>query len=176
MGKSKQEGHTPNSAAIIMVKSAVKNEENSVETGKQMEKINFSYSFRPIYYFSRVFGLMPFSITYDSNGEAQRPQIGIFDGIWFVFSMLIYSSSVYFIALKLMIRTSATFVVIVGNTFLLMSIIYGVGAVAMDMCFNRFKFTEIVKSFTVFDKQVNLTIPRRSFNFLNICNTSCRKT
>lgn len=137
-----------------MVKSAVNDEKNSVENQAQVQHINFSHSFRPIYYFSRVFGLMPFSITYDSNGEAQCSRIRIFDGIWFVISMLIYSSSVYCIVLRFEKQSSSTFVVIVGNTFLLMSIIYGVGAVAMDM-YNRFKFFEIVKSFSVFDKQVN---------------------
>lgn len=137
-----------------MVKSAVNDEKNSVENQAQVQQINFSHSFRPIYYFSRVFGLMPFSITYDSNGEAQCSRIRIFDGIWFVISMLIYSSSVYCIVLRFEKQSSSTFVVIVGNTFLLMSIIYGVGAVAMDM-YNRFKFFEIVKSFSVFDKQVN---------------------
>lgn len=153
MKKSEQENHSPKEA-IIMVKSAVNDEKNSVENQAQAQQINFSHSFRPIYYFSRVFGLMPFSITYDSNGEAQCSRIRIFDGIWFVISMLIYSSSVYCIVLRFEKQSSSTFVVIVGNTFLLMSIIYGVGAVAMDM-YNRFKFFEIVKSFSVFDKQVN---------------------
>lgn len=153
MKKSEQENHSPKEA-IIMVKSAVNDEKNSVENQAQVQQINFSHSFRPIYYFSRVFGLMPFSITYDSNGEAQCSRIRIFDGIWFVISMLIYSSSVYCIVLRFEKQSSSTFVVIVGNTFLLMSIIYGVGAVAMDM-YNRFKFFEIVKSFSVFDKQVN---------------------
>lgn len=31
-------------------------------------KLNFAYSIRPIYYFSRVFGLMPFSIVSDVDG------------------------------------------------------------------------------------------------------------
>lgn len=48
----------------------------------QMRKFNFEYAIRPIYYFSRLSGLWPFSIVRDSNGKIQRARIGFFDILW----------------------------------------------------------------------------------------------
>lgn len=151
MEKFRQEGHP----AIIMVKTSANNENSPIENEIPVKRINFLYIFRPIYYFSRISGLMPFSITYGANGEVQRPKITILDGIWFVISIFVNSLQVY-LTLRVMFvkQTSPTFVMILGNTFLLMTTIYGVGAVAMDMC-NRFKFIEILKSLAIFDNQVS---------------------
>lgn len=152
MNKFKQGGH----AAIITVKSLVNNVKDPIETEIKVKRIDFLYSFRPIYYFSRIFGLMPFSIIYDSNGErARRPKITIFDGIWLLISVCTQMLGVYLtIRFKFVNQTSPTFVVILGYTFIIMTVMYGVGAVVMDLC-NRFKFLEIINSFTVFDKHVS---------------------
>lgn len=152
MKNFKQIGSSIN-AAVNMVKRSDNNEKN----------INYLYSFRPIYYFSRFFGLMPFSIIYDSSGEVQRPIITIFDGLWFVISMCSYSFAVFLsIRLKIMKQPSPTFVTILGNTFIMMTILYGVLAVAIDMC-NRYKFIEIVKKFTGFDKEVGFLFKKNSY-------------
>lgn len=153
MQKFKQQGHTP----IIMVKSSANIEKSSIENETQVQQINFLYSFRPIYYFSRIFGLMPFSIIYDSNGEIKQSKITIVDGIWFLISMFIYSLHLYLTLLKFSNQTTpTTFVMILGNTFLLMIVMYGAGAVAMGMC-NRFKYIKIAKNFTVFDRQASFS-------------------
>lgn len=154
MHKFKRQTHAP----IIMVKSSENNKKISIENGTEVKQINFSYSFRPIYYFSRMFGLMPFSIIYDSNGEIKQCKITIVDGIWFLISMFTYSLYLY-LTLRRMFsdQTTPTFVMILGNTFLLMIIMYAVGAVAMDMC-NRFRFIKIAESFTSFDKQASFSL------------------
>lgn len=47
-------------------------------------KIDFAYSFRPIYYFSRVYGLMPFTITYNARGSINGLEVRLFDLLWFM--------------------------------------------------------------------------------------------
>lgn len=48
------------------------------------KETDFVKSIRPIYYFSRVFGFLPFSIEFDSKGEVQNARISAFDFLWFV--------------------------------------------------------------------------------------------
>lgn len=46
------------------------------------KKIDFAYNFRPNYYISRVFGLMPFTIAYDLNGDIQGAKFTKFDRLY----------------------------------------------------------------------------------------------
>lgn len=154
MKKFKKIGSTIHTA-VIMVKPLENNVENSIEKEIQRKRnIDFLYCFRPIYYFSRIFGSMPFSIIHDSNGDVKKSRITIFDGFWFVISICIYSAAVFLIFdSKIMDQASPTFVTILGNTFIMMNITHGVLSVPIEMC-NRFKFIEIVKNFVIFDKDV----------------------
>ena len=63
----------------------------------QAKKLNFMDSFRPVYYFSRIFGLLPFSFIYDSNGDVQKTKITKFDGLWFLISMFVYVLMSFFL-------------------------------------------------------------------------------
>lgn len=57
---------------------------NNINHRAAWQKDTFAYCFRPIHIVSRAFGLMPFSITFDSNGEIQKSNVSKFDVLWFV--------------------------------------------------------------------------------------------
>lgn len=56
----------------------------------QVEKSCFSYGFRPIHYFSRAIGLMPYTVVYNLNGEIQEHRFHIRDGLWLLSSICLY--------------------------------------------------------------------------------------
>lgn len=118
----------------------------------QPEAFNFMKSFRPVYYFSRLIGLMPFTINCDSNGEVQRSAITKSDGVWLVISISIYSLIPFYIK----VVPGPVFVVILGHIFAIFGSVYSVLTIVVDMC-NRSKFIEILRRITAFDKMVRCT-------------------
>lgn len=69
-----------------------------VKNGISSKKLTFAHSFKPVYILCRIFGFMPFTIAYDSNGAIQTAQIGVADIMWFIISIGIYlSSALYFV-------------------------------------------------------------------------------
>lgn len=115
------------------------------------------YSYQPIYYFSRFFGLLPFSLAHDSNGELQAPKIRIFDGFWFIISILVYLAITNVSLLRTDIQKypQSLPILILGNEFLLVfGLIYGVIMIIENMC-SRFKFVRILKTFINFDREVS---------------------
>lgn len=120
------------------------------------EKLNFTYSFLPVYYFSRALGLLPYSFVCDSGGELQAPQVGLFDGIWFLLSMCIYVLAAFtnYQMIKLpkeMVISSALYF---GHyALLIQGLLICAISIAMDM-FNRNKFVSVIKTFIEFDKEV----------------------
>lgn len=56
-------------------------------------ELNSGHSFTFIYYFSRVFGFMPFTIVYDSDGKIQAARIRTIDILWFMITIGLYLSS-----------------------------------------------------------------------------------
>lgn len=124
-----------------------------------VRRLNFAYGFRPIYYFSRVCGLMPFSITYDSNGEIQKARVRVFDGLWFVISMCLY-----LLALHISFQETRKYYMMEPNFLILgdfiprgMKLFFGCTKIALDM-YNRAKLIGILKSFTEFDNEVSARI------------------
>lgn len=110
---------------------------------------NFAYSFRPVYYFLRFFGLIPFSIIYNSNDEIQKCKITKFDGFWFVISWSMYLLMVS--SIKIMhVPTSFS---ILGIIFGILSFTYSFSAIVVNM-WNRYKFIKILKQITIFDIEV----------------------
>lgn len=140
-----------------MARPSVLNHFNTSGIKVQSQELNFAFSFRPIYYFSRVFGLMPFSIVYDSNGDPQVPRVGIFDLLWFVISICIYLPFVYYCYKQLAISNdqSVPILFLLGAYILqMLDLIYGVLIIGIDM-YNRFKLVGILKKITAFDKEVD---------------------
>lgn len=121
------------------------------------KKLHFTYSFLPIYYFSRILGLIPYSFICDSEGELQAPRINLIDGIWFLLSICIYLLAAFTnyqtIALpKEMKIASALYF---GHyALLILGLVISAISIAMDM-WNRNKLVAILKAFNEFDKEVS---------------------
>lgn len=120
-------------------------------------KITFLYGFRPIYYFSRAFGMLPFSIVSNSSGELEGPRVSKFDGAWCMISMCIYASLVYSIIYGMEIpqnsSISATILLFGDNFLLIANFIFGILMIGVDMS-NRYKFVNLMKKLVLFDNQV----------------------
>lgn len=157
-----------NLSQISMIKTLHNNNNNTVDqkldSPRQMaikrdhlkRRPDIIYSYRPIYYFSRFFGLLPFSLRYDSNGEIQMPKISKLDGVWFVISIVIYLALAKMVSLSIEIQKNASSpILILGNKLLLMfGLIYGAIMIVENMC-SRFRFVGILKMFTAFDKEAS---------------------
>lgn len=122
------------------------------------QKFNFFYSFRPIYYFSRTFGFMPFTIVFNSNGSIQGPNIRTFDILWFIIAITIYilSAIVVLQNTEHLEMGSTTESAILKNTdfvILVSMLFFGALIIAMDM-YNRGTIVEMLKSFKSFDDEV----------------------
>lgn len=120
------------------------------------KKMNFAYCFRPVYYVSRIFGYMPFTIIYDSNGAIQRPKIRAFDFIWFILSVLIQTLPPIFYV------QNEALSIYYGTSFILSRIdiilvtfwmIYIIVSLVMDM-WNRFILIDILKRINNIDEEV----------------------
>lgn len=137
--------------------------------------LSFVHSFRPIHYFSRVFGLMPFSIVHDSRGELQKPKVSFSSSLWFVISICIYSFMAYSVFKNMKIAHDSSLtstILLVGDDLLLASnFIFGAVIVLIDMC-NRLKLTNILKDFMVFDEEVGLST---AFMINNYPSNRCRQ-
>lgn len=69
---------------------------NDVNRRASWQKDSFAYCFRPVYIVSRIFGLMPFSITFGSNGEIRKSNVSKFDVFWFVVWLCLLLFGVFF--------------------------------------------------------------------------------
>lgn len=123
----------------------------------QPKKLHFAFSFRPIYYFMRSFGRMPFTVIYDSNGAAQETRVTPVDIIWFLIAL-----SLYLLAINgdqmwentYKIWSSTEMFILTNKIWTYLEVILCMFCVIMDLC-NRFKLIEIVKNFGIFDKEVS---------------------
>lgn len=118
---------------------------------------NFAYGFRPIYYSSRAFGLMPFTLVYNSNGTIDGQKIKVVDIIWFIISIsinlfvtfMISGSTQYFNYVE-----SASLVLEGGDLLLLLlAAIFNTMMIGFGICI-RFKFVDILKNIENFDDNV----------------------
>lgn len=144
--------------AIKMVRPSPADRFKDLEKKDHSKEPNFVYSFRPVYYFSRMLGLMPFSIICNSKNEAQKPKVRAFDSLWFVVSICLYCLMAFVsYETRKHSRNSANIssnVLILGDSFhLITGLLFGALLIAMDMC-NRNKLVAILRKFTVFDREV----------------------
>lgn len=119
--------------------------------------INFAESFRPIYYFARFCGQMPFSIVRSSNDEYRHSQVSKYDAFWFILSICLYLAVSYRTCQILSFEINANkteHVLFLGNATLhVMTMTFGILKVAMDM-YNRHKLVYILNKFIQFDQEV----------------------
>lgn len=119
---------------------------------------NFIYSFRPIYYFNRVYGLMPFTIIYNADGTANRCEIRTFDMFWFIAAVVLN------VIFSIMPRKDTHYLqdpkttsnILTGGDYFLESfaMIFNVILIAMDMFF-RLNLVKILKKINTFDEEVH---------------------
>lgn len=124
------------------------------ENTAKVKKFDFVYCFRPVYYFSRMFGYMPFTIIFDSNGSIKGSKIRVLDISWFILSVFLYILSTFMHFRNIEYPKNTSFVLIGGDFLLLkLSLLFSILNVVMDMC-NRFKLVDILKNFNSFDEKV----------------------
>lgn len=155
--KSKNTVRRPVVIAVASVEQSLDNTQSEkVENEVYAEKVSFTQSFRPIYYFSRMFGLMPFSIINDSNGEAQEPRISKLDGLWFVVAICTYLAMGYITYENAAPKDPNSMpykLLFVDSIIFFPEIILGIFIIGFEMC-NRFKLINILKEFITFDTEV----------------------
>lgn len=132
--------------------------ENVIESYavQSVKKLNFEHCIRPIYYISRACGLLPFSITRNSNREIQTPRINVFDFLFFTLSIIWYLFLTYnsFHGIQYWPSLNRSQVLTVSNySLLILGLIFGVLTITMDM-FNRTRLVAILKKFITFDQNV----------------------
>lgn len=122
------------------------------------KKLDFVHSFEPIYYFSRFFGLMPFKIVRNTDGELLMPKVSRLDRLWFVVSIclylyLVYILGQYIVLAKYMTRQQS--ILFIGDQLrLIFCLIFATVAIGTDMC-NRFKLVDLLKKIVIIDKDVS---------------------
>lgn len=124
--------------------------------------VNFTHVFRPIYYFARFCGQMPFSIVQIANDEFRQPRIGKCDVLWFIISIFILSVLICFTCWYSIFRRSSLIQVNkilyllawTISTLRIVNFLCAILIIIMDVC-NRYKLVNIQNKFTAFDQKVN---------------------
>ena len=125
---------------------------------KLSKKYNFMYSFRPVYYFSRVYGLMPFTITFNSRGKIRGFEVGPFDILWFILTIVINLTLALLISkdTEFLRDTRSGSIILVGGDYSIniFSMIFNAVLIVTDMCL-RHKLVDILKKINTFDEKVS---------------------
>lgn len=141
---------------IEMVQPAAA-ENEMIEKDIESKNLNFAYSIRPIYYFLRFFGVMPFSIV-SASDESLKPKIRRFDSLWFAVSISLIVMLIVFTCkenrLTYFENSSLTILALGDNILVVCGMLLGILFIVMDMC-NRFKIVKIFNMFTNFDREVS---------------------
>lgn len=116
------------------------------------------HSFRPLFIYSRFFGLFPFSFKINVFGEVQHVKLTILDLFWLCLSIAMYSSLMAFVLfgpdnVESDLRSAHSLVL--GDSFLF---VYGfimcIISIVMDLI-NRNRIAWNIQRFEEFDKEVN---------------------
>lgn len=147
--------HVPEPA---LVQSSIDHQPTVAKKMTNSKKIDFAYSFRPIYYVSRAYGLMPFTITYNSRGQIYGPEVRLFDILWFIIAIFANLSYMFMTSkdtLYLQDPKEKSNILIGGDYFLeVFSIMYIITLIGTNMCI-RSKFVGIIRKISTFDEEVS---------------------
>lgn len=133
-------------------------ETGDVEKDVHLKNITFEYSMWPVYIFSRVFGLMPFSVARDSDGSIQKPRVKIIDLVWFLISICSCLTLAFYELqiVKLPQDPHNSQLLILGdNVIIVLGLAFNALVIVMNML-NRKRLVEILRKFTIFDQRVRL--------------------
>lgn len=122
------------------------------------KKTNFLHVVRTILIFSRIFGLLPFSIILDSNGKVRRARVNIFDFLWFLISICIYLLIAYcYYQNTIPPKPHSKSYILIGLSYvrLITGLIFGAAIIVVDML-NRSKLISMFKKIMFFDIEVFL--------------------
>lgn len=111
--------------------------DQSLKKNIPLKKMTFSYSLRPIYYFSRIFGLLPFTIVYDTNGDVYEARVTCFDILWFIISVCLYLLLALFSYTNIQLPEGPNVspILVLGDYVLLITgLLYGAIIIVFDMC------------------------------------------
>lgn len=136
-------------------------------------------SFRSVYYFSRIFGLWPFSIARNSNGSIRRARVRPADALWFLISFCLYSVAIYYTYMDITttrLENRKSFVFLLLNVYQIVYLFFGSCVIVLDLL-HRNKLIEILKKFDIFDNEVCLSFFDEAifvYNTLNFGTSKCR--
>lgn len=119
-------------------------------------EVNFSLSLRPIYQFSRIFGLMPFTIVLDAKNNFQKVHVRPFDVFRFVTAIFLCTvmAFIYYQHIEVPQGQNISSILVFGDaTLFILGLIYVCFVIVMDMM-NRFKLIAILKMLNNFDNEV----------------------
>lgn len=146
-----------NELAIIKVKSANLSGETEDKNDSVHKNIGFGYAISPLYTYSRLVGLMPFTIARSENGKDFTVNVTVRDWIWF-FTAIIWYIVLAAIAtknLKLPQNPNESLTINVGDHLLLIfGLLQGSFSIVMDM-FNRNRLIDMTLKYQIFDKKVS---------------------
>lgn len=118
-----------------------------------LKKLNFEHAFRPIYYFTRIAGLWPFSIIHDSNGRIQKTRVGLSDILRSILVICMNLTLIFFTIKKLNRKYESSLPFAGLNMFKIVSLLTGTFQIVFDLI-NRKKLISILRKFSAFDNEV----------------------
>lgn len=147
------------------IQSSGKKRLKFIQNDRKSHIVHFTHVFRPIYYFTRLCGHMPFSIVRNSNDKFRQPRVNKCDAVWFAISICIYTGLAICIcwylhrALTLYSTVKPILYLLASSINILRLINYlcGILMLIMDMC-NRYKLVNIFNKFTMFDRKVSFKV------------------
>lgn len=125
----------------------------------QMKIMSFGSVFRPLHRLARIWGLAPYSIAADSNGELLNSKIHLYDGLWLLTTVLLYlaflnySVDAFNVDRKALHRET-WILILCARLLAIFAFLYGILSIIINMC-NRFKLMNMVKMYTRFDEEVS---------------------
>lgn len=142
--------------AITVLQLSGADQIKQIRKENHSKELYFAHSSRPIYYISRMFGLMPFSVIYDLDGKAQEPRVSVLDILWFMISICLYMTLSFLTYQNIgdpKFPNIPLVLVFSDDIILLAGLAFGAAIAVMDF-WNRSKFVEILKIFHTFDEEV----------------------
>lgn len=122
-----------------------------------LKSIDFVYNLQPIASYSRIFGLIPFSVIRSPNGGAYEARVKPFDILWFIISICsyVFLGFVYIHSIDVPKSRYESYILLFGDSILIsLGIFFGAVIIIMDMI-NRFRIVDILNNFVAFDKNVS---------------------
>lgn len=143
---------------IKMVQHSTNNQFQAFDEKYILKAKDFSYGIRPIYYFSRAIGLMPYTIIRNPTSQVYESRVRLFDALWFAISIFFYimmAISSYYNMKMPHDSNLSSYILILGDfVLLILNLIVAAIIIIMDMC-NRFKLVKILNTFIIVDKSVS---------------------